>query len=443
MLSNWSGTTHCEPASTAHPRSMADVQQLVRTWSGGHIKVCNALPHSPNDIWCTDGLMVILASHVNRLVSLDIDSVTVEAGMQLETLVETLRSVRRQLTVSLPSIRTMTIGGAMATGAHGSAPKQGPLSSAVTALKLVIASGEVLQCSETENADVFAAALCSLGALGIVVEVTMMTQPLAYVAERRIWSDGSLDFARLTASHDFVKLYSYGSGGALSIVGNWTEAEPPAPSSAFDIAQLLQWAAKRCETVLFSVFYLLLPLAVCSWLLTRWTRHITPRPTPGNSVLVASEPSSPILEIPQFTCEYAVPLSKANQVWQQLTALHKLHSSYPTHFFEVRFVAADTRSLISPTSTRLSNEPFVYFGLVSYKPFGRTPPHLVALFDAFGRVCVGEAGGRPHYAKTHGLIADDFARIYGERWTAFRSVRKRLDKDGVFLNSHLRGILGL
>jgi hypothetical protein len=55
-MRNWSGTTLCSPLSVFHPRSLAEVAQFVRDHAEEGIKVCNARPHSPNDIWCTKGL---------------------------------------------------------------------------------------------------------------------------------------------------------------------------------------------------------------------------------------------------------------------------------------------------------------------------------------------------------------------------------------------------
>jgi FAD/FMN-containing dehydrogenase len=62
--------------------------------------------------------------------------------------------------------------------------------------------------------------------------------------------------------------------------------------------------------------------------------------------------------------------------------------------------------------------------------------------DAFAAVeaVFLDAGGRPHWAKRHGLVSQDVLRLYpmARRWG---EVRRRVDPDGKFLNTHLRELL--
>lgn len=90
---------------------------------------------------------------------------------------------------ALPSIKTMSIGGAISTGCHGTGIRYGSVSSKVQRLRLVDANGTVVQCSEQENEPLFRAALCSLGSLGVIVEVTLKVEPRFAIVERFTWSD--------------------------------------------------------------------------------------------------------------------------------------------------------------------------------------------------------------------------------------------------------------
>ena len=49
----------------------------------------------------------------------------------------------------------------------------GIIATSVTELQLVLASGDVVTASSTQNADIFKAVLCSMGCLGIITAVTM------------------------------------------------------------------------------------------------------------------------------------------------------------------------------------------------------------------------------------------------------------------------------
>lgn len=52
-----------------------------------------------------------------------------------------------------------------------------------------------------------------------------------------------------------------------------------------------------------------------------------------------------------------------------------------------------------------------------------------------------EHRGRPHWGKKHTLKAAELAELYPE-WDKFRRIRRRMDPEGVFMNDHLREILG-
>lgn len=82
---------------------------------------------------------------------------------------------------SLGSIDEQSIAGAICTGTHGTGLRFGIIATDVISLKLMIASGDIVECSESVNPDLFAAARCSLGALGVIVEVTLQCEKLSFL----------------------------------------------------------------------------------------------------------------------------------------------------------------------------------------------------------------------------------------------------------------------
>jgi FAD/FMN-containing dehydrogenase len=119
-VANWSGCYHCRPQHLLRPRSIAEVQSILREGTGP-VKACNALPHSPNDIWtCEQGTMICLSTYLKEVVRADENSITVQGGMQVGVLHDRLVELGRSCFGSLPSVQTMTIAGAISTGAHGS-----------------------------------------------------------------------------------------------------------------------------------------------------------------------------------------------------------------------------------------------------------------------------------------------------------------------------------
>ena len=76
-------------------------------------------------------------------------------------------------------------GGACATATHGSGSKNGNLSTAVSALEIVTADGEVVTLSRQKDGERFAGAAVALGGLGVVTKVTLDVQPSFQVRQAK------------------------------------------------------------------------------------------------------------------------------------------------------------------------------------------------------------------------------------------------------------------
>ena len=83
-------------------------------------------------------------------------------------------------------IDRQALAGAVSTGTHGTGPTLGNFSSQVVGLRLVLANGDLLDCSPDHEPEVFAAARLSLGALGVISRITLRVLP-AYRLHERTW----------------------------------------------------------------------------------------------------------------------------------------------------------------------------------------------------------------------------------------------------------------
>ena len=122
-------------------------------------------------------------------------TVTVAAGIPQRELLEYLSEYGSGWT--LPAFSyfiDQTIGGAVATGTHGSSFQHGSLSSQVTSLRLMLANGTVIDVSPDSNPHLFNAAGVSVGRLGIIMDLTMKIVPDKLV-ERVTVDTNLLDFA--------------------------------------------------------------------------------------------------------------------------------------------------------------------------------------------------------------------------------------------------------
>lgn len=78
-----------------------------------------------------------------------------------------------------------TLGGAISTGTHGSGSNYGTISTQVLELELITCQGEKVICSRKKNMEVFLAALCGLGAIGVIVTVTIQCEAAFRLKETR------------------------------------------------------------------------------------------------------------------------------------------------------------------------------------------------------------------------------------------------------------------
>src|SRR3954469_23726006 len=208
---NWTRDQRCAPAAIEEPGSEAEVADaLSRAAASGRSVRAAGSGHSFSDIACTDGVMVRLG-RMNRVLETNGGLATVEAGIALHELGPALAE-RGLAMENLGDVDKQTLGGALATGTHGTGARFGNLSSQVERLRLVTAAGETLECSADVDPDLFRAARVGLGAVGVVTAVTLRCVPahvLHRVDEPRPLDEtlGRLD--ELAEEHEHFELFAF------------------------------------------------------------------------------------------------------------------------------------------------------------------------------------------------------------------------------------------
>jgi FAD/FMN-containing dehydrogenase len=168
---NWAGDQRCRPAVVARPRTVAEVVDAVRA-ARGTVRVAGA-GHSFGDLVATDGTLLDLRALTGlRAVDPAGGLVRVAAGTRLRAVNDLLAGHGLALP-NLGDVDVQTVAGALATGTHGTGARLGNLATGVAGLELVTADGSVLACT----GETLRAARISLGALGVVTEVTLRVVP--------------------------------------------------------------------------------------------------------------------------------------------------------------------------------------------------------------------------------------------------------------------------
>ncbi|GAB3904063.1 FAD-binding protein [Larkinella knui] len=173
-MKNWAGNYQYSTNELDQAKSLQQVQKLVR----GHAKMkVLGTRHCFNGIADSTHHFVSLVE-MNQVPELDpkAKTVTVDANMKYGHLATYLDSKGFALH-NLASLPHISIAGACATATHGSGVKNGNLATAVTAMEIVLASGEVRTLSRAKDGEAFRAAVVHLGGLGVVTRITLAIQP--------------------------------------------------------------------------------------------------------------------------------------------------------------------------------------------------------------------------------------------------------------------------
>jgi xylitol oxidase len=173
-VQNWGGNLEYGARRVLRPRSVDELRGMV---AGADRIRALGTAHSFNRVADTTGDLVSLAD-LPRRIEIGGDTVTVSAGTRYGELVGPLQAAGRALH-NLGSLPHISVGGACATGTHGSGDRNPCLPAAVTEMELVTAGGELVTLPGPA---------ITLGRLGIVTAVTLRTRP-TYDIQQVVYDD--------------------------------------------------------------------------------------------------------------------------------------------------------------------------------------------------------------------------------------------------------------
>ncbi|KAJ9492179.1 hypothetical protein VN97_g1015 [Penicillium thymicola] len=454
----WAKTFFSRPELYIRPQTIPEIQQLVILARRCHRRIVTVgSGHSPSDLTCTSSWLVNL-DDFNRILHVDpsTGSVTVEAGIRLSHLGAQLEEHGLTLE-NLGSIDSQSIAGVIATGTHGSSLRHGLVSECIDSLGLVLANGQLVRCSPTNNPDLFRAGLVSLGALGIVVEVTFKATPTFNIAWRQErfslprvldeWTTG------LWTSHEFVRVWwlPY-EKGAIVWRADKTDLPLRAPPKSF-YGDALGYHIYHNLLALSSYIPRILPLV--EWFVFGMQYGFRA----GSTITEAVEPARSGLLMnclfSQFVNEWALPLEKGPEAIGRLSAW--LHGDTETARIPFSskglYVHCPVEVRVSDTSLNTKPRPFLdptsrdgptlYLNATLYRPYLRDPPCKERYYEAFEWL-MREMGAKPHWAKNfHTLNSHELGVAYGSDMESWMKVRSEVDVDGMFVGEWHRRHLPL
>ncbi len=417
----------CRPSHIAEPRSLAELRTVLSEAAGrGSRVLVVGTGHSYNDLSLTSETLVTLR-YLDRVEHIDVDRglIRVQGGARLRELCTVLAGHHLAFAV-LGDTAGQTIAGAISTGTHGTGLTKHSLSGQVTALQLMLADGSLREVSEKSDPDLFQAARCSLGTLGVVTAVTIRVVPAFTLCQvdRKVSTEEGLALVGDPPEIDHFKVWflPYTDTAVTSSARSFPVSSPARPRTA----QLLR------ESFLINGLMSAAGAVARKWpqgvpAMNRGMAHL-----PMNTTVIDRSDRIFVLPISIMhdTFEYAVPLKHGRAAVQAM--LDAIDSTRPPLALpcEVRFQPAE-QGWLDPHY----DQPSVCVGAAWHR--GVDVSAFVRRVEAACR----DLGGRPHWAKQHSLAAPDLAPLY-PMWDRFQTLRASLDPTGLFGSTAIDRYLG-
>lgn len=420
---NWAGNVKFMPASIAYPESESEIQQLVLKAANERHKIrMIGSGHSFSELCKTNQILVSLDKY-QGLVSVDKEKLqaTVKGGTKLKALGELLFKQGMAME-NLGDIDAQSIAGTISTGTHGTGINFGTISTQVIALKIVTGKGEIIHCSPANHPDLFKAVQVSLGAFGIIIEVTLQCVPsykLLIQNGKEPLDDvlATLD-ERNQENRNFEYYWMPYTKTTWTKSTNIVEEGKPQKDTFFNyLSELLleNYAFKMlCE------FARIFPSQ------NKRVSRITASTVPRMKKINYSHRVYATMRIVKFTeMEYNIPADAYQEVMQEV--IKTVNSGeFPIHFpIENRWVKGDD-IFMSPAYDR--DSAYIACHVYHKKDNSKYFQRLEDIFKAYG--------GRPHWGKMNTFTRQDIEERY-PKFPQFNALRKEHDPDNVFLNAYL------
>lgn len=427
---NWGRTAQVRPVRVERPRSPEGVQRsVVAAASQGLTVKAVGAGHSFTGIAAAPGVLLEL-DDLQGLVSADPQTgrVSLLAGTRLHRIPALLKPHGLAMQ-NLGDIDRQSISGAISTGTHGTGARFGGIGTQVRGLTLVTAAGEFLRIDEEHNSDLLAGAVVGLGALGIVVEVTLQCVPafVMHAQDVPLPLDETLaSLGERVADADHFEFYWHPH---TDVALTKTQTRLPESAPRRPLPPVQRWLDERVlANGVFGAF--------CA------VSRVVPAVIPPFNRLAAkvtgdadyADRSHRVFVhhrgVRFREMEYALPAENVGSAFDELRRLITARGWRIEFPVEVRFAAADDLWL-STASGRDS-------AYIAVHRYWRVDPR--EYFDAVEQIML-DHGGRPHWGKLHTLSAAQLRERY-PRFDDFVALRDRLDPDRLFGNRHLERILG-
>jgi xylitol oxidase len=414
---NWSANYAYQAREILHPRSVADVQEIVKRATDSSPVRALGTRHTFNDVADPGaaGVLVNLAELPSR-VEVDVERriATVTAGLRYGDVAIALQQQGWALH-NLASLPHISVAGAVASATHGSGSGNQDLAATVASITFVDGTGELVTLRRGD-AD-FDGAVVSFGSLGIVVEVELDIQPSFEVAQSIYLG---VPYERISEALDLAYSVSVFTDWSPEAVNQlWVKAHVDAPAAEASVREF------GATPALHKVH----PIAGVD---ASATTEQFGEPGAWHERLphfkLEFQPSAG----EEIQAEFLLPRRHAQAAIEALRALSPRISS-AILVSEVRAIAAD--GLWLSTAYTGGDDEWAE-GAVAFHFTWVRDQALVESVTALVEEAVAPFGARPHWGKVY-TDAARVASLY-PRFADFQGLVAKYDPRGVFRNEYTR-----
>ena len=348
--------------------------------------------------------------------------VTVQSGVILGDLLEAIEA-KGWCIPCLPDINTITIGGALATGTHGTSGKL--LCEYITSCRIVLADGSIKEV--TNKDDLINAVRVSLGVLGVMSEITFQCEPIYTLHLKEGPEDDKEWLPKIEErlqKHDFLRvLWLPHTDKGYVITGDkidpntvinedlgpkYLKHRRAASKIVYKYTHVFPWITAIANKLLYKGFF-------------------STRKEHKGSLYQATVTKSrgSTLELAEWT----IGLDLFPKVFEELkTEINKWSNKSFIHIpMDIRFVYKDTSWL-----SYAYGKDTVTMGCVSRNA---ATADTYEAFKSIEKVFL-KYGGKPHWGKRFMAKDAEISKIY-DKWEDFKLLRRKLDPTNKFLNPYL------
>ena len=353
-------------------------------------------------------------------------TITVQSGVILGDLLDAIEA-KGWCIPCLPDINTITIGGALATGTHGTSGKL--LCEYMTDCSIVLADGSLKRINEKD--EMIDAVRVSLGVLGVMSEITFKCEPIYTLHVKEGPEDDSEWLPKIKErlqKHDFLRiLWLPHTDKGYVITGDKIN---PDTEITENLGPAYLKHRRTASKILYKYSHIFpWTTAIANKLLYRGFFSSTKEHKGSLYQATVTKSRGSTIELAEWT----IGLDKFPKVFEELkTEINKWSNKSFIHIpMDVRFVYKDKSWL-----SYAYGEDTVTMGCVSRNA---ATADTYEAFKSIEKVFL-KYGGKPHWGKRFTAKDAGISKIYS-KWEDFKVLRKELDPTNKFLNPYLTELL--